>query len=168
MDAIAVNPGAVPEFEIEKAPQHVAAICTAGGVIVEKPRDLHAVEEPTLACPTVEQHVAHHPSPRSARPDAERHREPHLRAAEDRLGEQVLRRLAQHALGGEPGELPLGGHRRDELDQLVIEERHAALDRCRHAHLVLLHQQFDQVSLDVGVEHPVEQGTLLRTIEPRA
>ena len=41
--------------------------------------------------------------------------------------------------------------------KLVIQERHAALDRRRHAHLVLLHQQFMQIGLDVGVEQPIEQ-----------
>ena len=38
----------------------------------------------------------------------------------------------------------------------MIQERHAALDGGGHAHLVLLHQQLDQIGLDVGVEQPVQ------------
>ena len=44
-----------------------------------------------------------------------------------------------------------------EFHECVIEKRHAALDGAGHAHLVLLHQQFDQVGLLVGVEHAREQ-----------
>ena len=60
------------------------------------------------------------------------------------------------------------GQRRRELDELVIEERHAALDRRRHAHLVLLHQQLDQVGLHVGVEQAIEQrAAAVRRVEVR-
>src|SRR5580700_1494187 len=34
----------------------------------------------------------------------------------------------------------------------MVEERHSALDGCRHAHLVLLHQQLVQISLDVRIQ----------------
>ena len=98
------------------------------------------------------------PFQRAARPGGERHREAHLRPRRGSTrGSRSLHRLAQDALGREARQLPLVGQRRGELDQLVIEERHAALDRRRHAHLVLLHQQLDQVGLDVGVEQPIEQ-----------
>ena len=56
-----------------------------------------------------------------------------------------------------PRELAARRQRRRELHQHVIEERHAALDRRRHAHLVLLHQQLDQIRLDVRVEQAIEQ-----------
>ena len=39
----------------------------------------------------------------------------------------------------------------------MIEKRHATLDRRRHAHLILLHQQLDQVRLDIRVQKAVEQ-----------
>ncbi len=51
-----------------------------------------------------------------------------------------------------PRKLHRVGHARSELHQFVIEKRHATLDRRRHAHLVLLHQQFVQVGLDVCIE----------------
>ena len=77
--------------------------------------------------------------------------------------QHALHRLAQDPLGRPARQLPLVGQRRRELDQLVIEERHAAFDRRRHAHLVLLHQQLDQVGLDVGVEQPIEQRARCRS-----
>src|ERR1019366_10260217 len=39
----------------------------------------------------------------------------------------------------------------------MIEERHAALNRCRHAHVVLLHKKLNQVGFDVGVEQSLQQ-----------
>ena len=50
------------------------------------------------------------------------------------------------------------GTRVGEFDELVIEKRHAAFDGGGHAHLVLLHEQLDQVGLLVGVEHAGQQG----------
>ena len=76
---------------------------------------------------------------------------------EDARRQQVARGLAQDALGREAGQLAVAPAACRELDEHVIEERHAALDRRRHAHLVLLHQQLDEVGLHVGVEQAVEQ-----------
>src|ERR1035438_9001403 len=38
----------------------------------------------------------------------------------------------------------------------MIEKWHPAFDGCGHAHVVLLHEQFHQISLDVGVEQPLQ------------
>ena len=67
----------------------------------------------------------------------------------------VPERLAQDRLRGEPADLEAVGRPYHVLDQLVVQEGHAALDRRGHAHLVLLHQQLDQVCLEIGVAHPV-------------
>ena len=40
------------------------------------------------------------------------------------------------------------------LDELVVQERHPALHRRRHTHLVLFHQQLDEVGFEIGVAHP--------------
>ena len=42
------------------------------------------------------------------------------------------------------------------LHELVIQEGHPALERSRHAHLVLLHQELDQARLELGLAHPIE------------
>ena len=41
----------------------------------------------------------------------------------------------------------------------MIQEGHAALDGGGHAHLVLLHQQLDQIGFHVGIEQRVEDRT---------
>ena len=44
----------------------------------------------------------------------------------------------------------------------IVEKRHAALDRRRHAHLILLHQQLVQIGLKVSSAHPIEDAALVR------
>src|SRR5579862_9865811 len=51
------------------------------------------------------------------------------------------------------------GNLRGELDERVVEKRHAALDGRSHAHLVLLHEQLDEVSFLVGIERAREWRT---------
>src|SRR5262249_50916204 len=47
-------------------------------------------------------------------------------------------------------------NRRGVLDEDVVEKGHTAFDRRRHAHLVLLHQQLDEVRLQVRMAHALE------------
>ena len=70
---------------------------------------------------------------------------------------EVAQRLAQHRLGAPAAQLEAARQRGHVLDQRVVQEGHAALDRRRHAHLVLLHQQLDEIGLEVGVAHPLER-----------
>ena len=62
--------------------------------------------------------------------------------------------------------------RERELDELVVEERHASLDRGRHRHLVDPHQeQLGQPLLELEVGHLLQQvgaGTLALGLAPRA
>src|SRR5262249_7714820 len=53
-------------------------------------------------------------------------------------------------------ELEAAGHRGDALDEHVVEEGYPALDRGGHAHLVLLHQELDEVGLQIRAAHPIE------------
>jgi len=41
----------------------------------------------------------------------------------------------------------------------VIEKRDPAFDRRCHTHVVLLHKQFDEVSLDIGIKKAAQQTT---------
>src|SRR5215831_3341051 len=47
----------------------------------------------------------------------------------------------------------------------MIEERHAALNRCRHADLILLHEQLHQIGLLIGEQHS-RQRTRRRPLLP--
>ena len=44
------------------------------------------------------------------------------------------------------------GNSRGEFHQRVIEKWNAAFDGGRHAHLILLHEQLDEIGFLVGVE----------------
>ena len=50
-----------------------------------------------------------------------------------------------------PDSLSRSGSRIVNSTEGVVQERYPAFDRRGHAHLVLLHQQFLQVGLDVDV-----------------
>src|SRR5690242_18144324 len=50
----------------------------------------------------------------------------------------------------------------------MIEKWYPTLERRRHAHLILLHQQLLQISLYVRVQETTEQGTTLHGLEIRA
>src|SRR5581483_8906681 len=52
------------------------------------------------------------------------------------------------------------------LDQRMVEERHATLDRSCHAHLILLHQSFDEIGLQVGGAHARERVALAFVVAP--
>ena len=62
--------------------------------------------------------------------------EPDLLALEDRARNEAASGLAQDPLGLEPVHAAAVGKRRDEARELVVEERHARLDRGGHRHAV--------------------------------
>ena len=67
------------------------------------------------------------------------------------MRKQVFSRLLQDLLSGEAFQLHFLRDAGREFNEQVIEKWYAALDGSGHAHVVLLHQQFDQVRFDVGV-----------------
>ena len=92
-----------------------------------------------------------------AHPDLQRNGESHLvLALTDRLGKHILESDAQQALQFAVLEFHIGGHRRDQFDQLVIKERHARLDAVRHAHPVFYLQQGWQQRLEIEMGDRIE------------
>ena len=65
---------------------------------------------------------------------------------------QALDGLLDDVLALAVAEFHVLGNARGKLDELVIQKGHAAFNTGGHAHLVLLHEQFDQVGLLVGEE----------------
>ena len=63
-------------------------------------------------------------------------------------------------------ELDVGRHGRGQLDERVVEQRHARLEPVRHAHAVLDLQQGRQEGLEVEVGHAVEVATPCSTLSP--
>ena len=95
-----------------------------------------------------------------AQPLAQRRGEAHLLAVDDFVRQEVFDGFLDDVLAFAVAQLHVLGNARGELDELVIEKRHAAFDGGGHAHLVLLHEQFDEVGLLVGVEHAGQRGEI--------
>ena len=69
LDALAVDEGAVPYFQVEQRPDGVAAKADAGAMLVEQPLDRSALMMPRVA--TVDQqHLARDVVPPAGRPSA--------------------------------------------------------------------------------------------------
>ncbi len=90
-------------------------------------------------------------------PRAHRRAEAPLLAVEDVGGKHALQRRLHHVLQPAAADLDVLRNARRELDQLVVEQRHAAFERHRHAHLVGQEQQVvGQLRLRIDGQHPVE------------
>ena len=89
---------------------------------------------------------------------------PSFGPVQDRVRQQILDRFFQDPFAGQSLNLHFARNSGRELDQHMIEKRHPAFDGRGHAHVVLLHEQFDQISLDVGVEQPLQH--LARGVVP--
>src|ERR1700736_1513012 len=75
---------------------------------------------------------------------------------DDIAGKEALDGFLEHVFLRAAMYLQLIGNAASKFDKGMIEKRDAAFNRSRHAHLILFHQQFDQVSLLIGVEHAGE------------
>src|SRR5438046_2559803 len=89
-----VDERAVPELEVQEAPDSVAAFGAALGVIAQQAIDGRGIDDAALARARVEEHVARDAVPAAARPLREGDRESHLRPVENRLRQQSFHRLA--------------------------------------------------------------------------
>ena len=81
-----------------------------------------------------------------------------LPPVEHRVGHEAARRPLQHPLAA-VRELQLGRHGGGELDEVVVEERHAGLETPGHRHLVdALHRVLDEHHGRVDAERGVDRG----------
>src|SRR5260370_39257111 len=76
---------------------------------------------------------------------------------EKREGEQEVPSGLQSHSADAAAYLNAGRNSSRPFHQDMIEKRHAALYRCCHAHVVLLHQELNQVRLDVSVEQTLQK-----------
>src|SRR5262245_55702033 len=79
-------------------------------------------------------------------------------AAPGRCGWQVRRHgTLQERFGAEIGELNVERQRGNELDEAMIEERYARLDRRRHAHAIhLVEDVVDEPGVDVEIHETMD------------
>ena len=125
--------------------------------------DERPVEYASRARLRAEQHGTHHAVESSPEPLVQAGREsPFSCASMIDCGRMFRMAFLDKVLASEASDLEPCGNARRELHHLMIEKRHAALDRRRHAHVVLFHQQFDKIGLLVSVQQPVQEIAVLR------
>ena len=124
----------------------------ARDVLADQTSNHLTVEDAPPARPLTENQLRHDAAPPTAKPRPHRNGKPHLGTSEDARGQDAFHAVSQYSFRGGPLKLQAGRETGGEFDELVLEKGHPALDRSRHAHLVLLHQQLMQVGLDVDVE----------------
>src|SRR5207244_9923307 len=114
----------------------LAVVATARAVLVPHPRDGGRLEETTAAKAPVEEQVSGHARKWPAEPLARRRLEALLGALDDRAWQPALQQAPEQIFAGVAAQLQRGRHPRRELEQPMIEQRLARLERHRHAHLV--------------------------------
>jgi len=153
---IAFQADSLPELQIQQAPYAVVMIAVVRPVFVEETLDCRPLEKTALQAARFEQKLFDHAEVGAGQPAAPGSREAEFRTIKDGMGEKVFHCSLENALAGQTVQLMVARDIGGELDQNVIEEGYTAFDRGRHTHVVLLHQQLDQVGFDVGIEQALE------------
>src|SRR5580700_4368178 len=118
--------------------------------------DRGSLEESAIRAAGLEQQILNLIQLRAGQPTAPRRRKSQLWPVDDRMREQSFHRFFQYALTCSSANLDARWNAHGPLHQNMIEEWHTAFDRRRHAHVVLLHQEFDQISFDIGVKQALQ------------
>jgi hypothetical protein len=149
----------MPDFQVDEQPQPIVMTHASATVLVGQLPQGVRIEEPARSGTRSQNELLDHRPEAAAQPAADRHGKPHLAAPEDRRRHEVLHRGSKHGLACPSPQFEPSWHRRDVLDETVVEEWHPAFNRRGHAHLVLLHQQFLQIGLQIHAAHALEHGS---------
>src|ERR1700678_282607 len=145
-----------PKLEIEQPPDAIGAVFASRTMPLNERVHLAEVEV-SRHQPIGGAHASvYRFHPRVAQPLCKRSREPHLFAVDDAQRKQAADSGFQNVLLLSAANLQPIGNSGRELHQLMVEKRHAALHRSGHAHLILLHEQLDEVRFLVGVQRARE------------
>ncbi len=149
----------MPDFQVDEQPKPVVVARMSGTVLLGQLTERARIEEPAGSSARAHDELCDDRPEAAAQPAADWNRKSHLAAREDGRRHEIPHRGPEHGLGRPSTQLEAPGHRRDVLDEMVVQERHAALERRGHAHLVLLHQQFLQIRLQIDMAHALEHGS---------
>src|SRR5450631_912175 len=137
---IALQTNSVPKLQIQQAPDAVVMVAVLGAVFLEEAFDGGALEKAAIHTPLLQQQLLDCIKLRAGQPAAPGSGEAEFWTIEDRMRKKVFHGLFEDGLARQSIELVRAWNVGGELDQHMIEERHATLDGCGHAHVVLLHQ----------------------------
>ncbi len=135
----AFETNAMPQLKIEQSPDAIVVVAMLRAMLVEKLLNGFAAEVSAIQAARFQQHLANRFQARPGQPTAPRRGESKFRAVENRVRQQVFHRFFQNPFAGQSLDLDFARNAGRVFNQHVIEKRHAALDGCGHAHVVLLH-----------------------------
>src|SRR5438552_7352623 len=147
----AVEERPAPQLEGDEGPDlevQLASLVVAPQEALDVPR----VEEAAPPGRLRQEQLADEGAQPAAEPAAQGDGKALLGPAEDRRGDEAAQRALEDVLARPSPQLQLGGDGGRELDELVVQQGHARLDRVGHAHAVHLGEDVErEVLLDVQV-----------------
>ena len=144
----------MPPLEDDELPETQRVVALAREVLVHELPHEQRLEVAALEARRRQQRVGEELPEISAEPRAKRYAEP-LLAPIQNLGRQQRRRdFLQHVLAAAILDLQRRRQRRRELDDVVVEQRDARLDRVRHAHAIDFREHvFGKIRVGVEAHH---------------
>src|SRR5882672_12579558 len=164
--AVVVHEQPVPDFQVEHHPDPLLPVYAAPDVIThDAAHHVRVVVTPVQAA-IGKQHVVDQAAPRPGEPAGQGNGETDFATVDGLAGDVALGEPLENDLRAQSADLQVLRQARGELDQLVIEERHAGLDAGPHAHPVALDQDVvDQSGMNVAIEEAVESGAAVAAID---
>src|SRR5438105_6267601 len=151
----AVEEDPLPHLEIDQRPETLGVIRTTLVRRDELPNDCR-LEQVARRCALAEHVFVDQPAIRTPQPAPQGNREAHLPPLEDRRWKGATHRLAQDMLCRPAAQLEPSRQRGREFREGMIEKWHPTLDRGRHAHLILFHEQLVEIRLRIHVQETIE------------
>ena len=139
--ALPVEVQPAPDFEVDQRQQVIGAVGLL--LLVLANRALHGIriEQAAARHALARQHVAQHRRQFGTQPGAHRRAEAALLTMQDVVRQHAFERSLHHVLQLAAPHLERARHAGRQLDEPLVEQRHAAFERHRHAHLVGEQQQ---------------------------
>src|SRR6266571_7212381 len=119
--------------------------------------DVAWLDKPSFRHPAVGKNCAEPLKELISKPRSNGRRETFLVSLQNFRGQLPSHYFAEEILAGRKTQFVPCGKGGRELNHLVIQEGNAAFDGRGHAHLVLFHEKFDEISLYVHVQQLVQR-----------
>src|SRR6478736_2808867 len=163
---LTVEEDALPDLEVDQRPEALGVILAGLVSRDELPNDCW-LEQVARQRPLAKHEFIDEPTKRRSHPTPHGNGKAHLSALDDLRWQNAAHCRTKDVLCRKAAQLQPVGQCRGKFRERMIEEGHAALDRRRHAHLVLFHQQLMEIGLHIGVEKPDEQRAARHALELR-
>src|SRR5438093_12738353 len=164
--AVVVHEQSMPDFQGERQPDALLPVDAASDMIAHDTTHHVGVVVAAVKAAIGKQYVVDQAAPRPGEPAGQGNGETDFAAVNGLAGNVALGEPLENDLRAQAADLQVLRQTRGELDQLVIEERHAGLDAGSHAHPVAFDQDVvHQSGMDVAIEEAVESIAAVAAID---